>query len=134
MLMLDRCVFRIVECGGAPVLVAERAVLDGEDLLLLAQLVAGVEGEAALHLGLLAPVLLLLPLRSTVLEPDLHLLLGHLQEPAEDELQEERKEEAREKKTLKVDTADEESMKRGVLSKGEGQRKGRCHLLGEWQA
>ena len=43
--MLDRCVFRIIECGGAPVLVAERAVLDGEDLLLLAKLVAGVEGE-----------------------------------------------------------------------------------------
>ena len=100
MLMLDRCVFRIVEYGGAPVLVAERAVLDGEDVLLLAQLVAGVEGEAALHLGLLAPVLLLLPLRSTVLEPDLHLLLGHLQEPAQNELQEERKEEAREKKKL----------------------------------
>ena len=114
--MLDRCVFRIVECGGAPVLVAERAVLDGEDLLLLAKLVAGVEGEAALHLGLLAPVLLLLPLRSTVLEPDLHLLLGHLQEPAENEVEEERKEDV-------GSTADEESKKR--LSKGEGQRKGR---------
>ena len=127
MLMLDRCVFRIVECGGAPVLVAERAVLDGEDLLLLAQLVAGVEGEAALHLGLLAPVLLLLPLRSTVLEPDLHLLLGHLQEPAQNEVHKERKEDVE-------STADEESKTRGVLSKGEGQRKGRCHLLGEWQA
>ena len=88
------CILQLTEFGGAPVqFVAQRSIPDREHLFLLPKLVAVVvrvdvalfhlvQVDVALfHLGQFSPVLLLLPLRPTVLEPDLHLLLGHLQEP-----------------------------------------------------
>ena len=77
-------------------LICESGVCDREDLLLLAKLVGdvvhvvvvvAVTTMTTVDLGKVSPVLLLLPLCSTVLEPDLHLLLGHLQEPAENEVE-----------------------------------------------
>ena len=77
------------------VLICESGVCDCEDLLFLAKLVddvvfidvvVAVTTMTTVDLGKISPVLLLLPLCSTVLEPDLHLLLGHLEEPGEHEL------------------------------------------------
>ena len=69
--MFSRGVLHLVE---SQALICESGVCDREDLLLLPKLaVAGV--DAGFHLRLFSSVLLLLPLCSTVLEPDLHLLL-----------------------------------------------------------
>ena len=91
--MFSRGVLHLVE---SQVLICESGVCDREYVLLLAKLVGDVVfivvvvatmgTMTAVHLGKISPVLLLLPLCSSVLEPDLHLLLGHLEEPGEHEL------------------------------------------------
>ena len=78
------CILQLTEFGGAPVqFVAQRSIPDREHLFLLPKLVAVVVrvDVALFHLGKFSSVLLLLPLRPTVLEPDFDLLLRHLQEP-----------------------------------------------------
>ena len=90
--MFSRGVLHLVE---SQALICESGVCDREDVLLLAKLVddvvfidvvVAVTTMTTVDLGKISPVLLLLPLCSTVLEPDLHLLLGHLEEPGEHEL------------------------------------------------
>ena len=90
--MFSRGVLHLVE---SQALICESGVCDREDLLLLSKLVddvvfidvvVAVTTMTTVDLGKVSPVLLLLPLCSSVLEPDLHLLLGHLEEPGEHEL------------------------------------------------
>ena len=90
--MFSRGVLHLVE---SQALICESGVCDREDLLLLPKLVGdvvhivevvAVTTMPSVDLGKVSPVLLLLPLCSSVLEPDLHLLLGHLEEPGEHEL------------------------------------------------
>ena len=90
--MFSRGVLHLVESQS---LICESGVCDREDVLLLAKLVddvvlidvvVAVTTMTTVDLGKVSPVLLLLPLCSSVLEPDLHLLLGHLEEPGEHEL------------------------------------------------
>ena len=90
--MFSRGVLHLIE---SQALICESGVCDCEDLLLLSKLVddvvhvvvvVAVTTMTTVDLGKVSPVLLLLPLCSSVLEPDLHLLLGHLEEPGEHEL------------------------------------------------
>ena len=90
--MFSRGVLHLLE---SQALICESGVCDREDLLLLPKLVGyvvhvvvvvAVTTMTTVDLGKVSPVLLLLPLCSSVLEPDLHLLLGHLEEPEEHEL------------------------------------------------
>ena len=91
-LLFSRGVLHLLE---SQALICESGVCDREDLLLLSKLVGyvvhvvvvvAVTTMTTVELGKVSPVLLLLPLCSSVLEPDLHLLLGHLEEPEEHEL------------------------------------------------
>ena len=90
--MFSRGVLHLVE---SQALICESGVCDREDILLLPKLVGdvvhvvvvvAVTTMTTVELGKISSVLLLLPLCSSVLEPDLHLLLGHLEEPGEHEL------------------------------------------------
>ena len=81
--MFSRGVLHLVE---SQALICESRVCNREDLLLLAKLVddvvfidvvVAVTTMTTVDLGKVSPVLLLLPLCSSVLEPDLHLLGAH---------------------------------------------------------